>query len=253
MSIELASQILKRARSALFITGAGISAASGVPTYRGIGGLYTGRPTDEGMTIEQVLSEPMLRLRPEVTWKYLHQIERACRGARFNAAHAALARLEARLARAWVLTQNVDGFHGDAGSRNVIDIHGDIHRLICTACDHEERVSDYADLPDVPRCPRCGSLIRPDVVLFGEALPKAKVDTLMRELERGFDVVVSIGTSSLFPYIAHPIFLANAKGARTIEINPEETPVSDAVQIKLWMPAVEALTAILAQIEGDGV
>jgi NAD-dependent deacetylase len=105
----------------------------------------------------------------------------------------------------------------------------------------------------VPRCPGCGALIRPDVVLFGEALPKAKVETLTRELERGFDVVVSIGTSSLFPYIAHPVFLANAKGASTIEINPEETPVSDAVQIKLWMPAVEALTAILGQIEGDGV
>jgi NAD-dependent deacetylase len=95
-------------------------------------------------------------------------------------------------------------------------------------------------------------LIRPDVVLFGEMLPPAQVETLTREMERGFDVVVSIGTSSLFPYIAHPVFLASARGSTTIEINPEETPVSDAVQIKLWMPAVEALTEIVAWIEGEG-
>src|SRR5262249_26454911 len=153
-----------------------------------------------------------------------HQIERACRGAKFNAAHAALARLEARLERSFVLTQNVDGFHADAGSRNVIDIHGDIHRLMCVACDHRERVADYAGLPALPRCPRRAALIRPDVVLFGEMLPPAKIETLLRELERGFDVVMSIGTSSLFPYIAHPVFLASARGAMTIEINPEETP-----------------------------
>jgi NAD-dependent deacetylase len=252
MSIELASQILENARSALFITGAGISAASGVPTYRGIGGLYVDRATEEGITIEEALSGPMFWRRPEITWKYIHQIERACRGCSFNEAHAALVRLEARLDRAWVLTQNVDGFHKAAGSQNVIDIHGDIHELICTACDHTERVADYAHLADVPRCPRCGAVRRPDVVLFDEMLPPAKAMTLMRELERGFDVVMSIGTSSLFPYIAQPIFLANAKGATTIEINPEETPVSDTVLIKIWLPAVEALTAILAQLDRKG-
>ena len=248
MSIELASKILGSARSALFITGAGISAASGIPTYRGIGGLYGDKPTEEGIAIETALSGPMLRTRPQITWKYIHQIERACRGAKHNEAHMALSRLEERLGRAWVLTQNVDGFHKDAGSRNVIDIHGDIHQLLCTACDYKERVPDYAHLSDVPRCPQCHALVRPDVVLFGEMLSPAKVETLMRELERGFDVVLSIGTSSLFPYISQPVFLASARGATTIEINPEETPVSDAVQIKLWMPAVEALRAILLEL-----
>jgi NAD-dependent deacetylase len=250
MSIEQASKILRRARSALFITGAGITAAPGVPAYRGIGGLYVDRPPDEGMTIEQALSEPMLRVRPEITWKVLHQSERAGRGATFGAAHAALARLEERLDRAWVLTQNVDGFHKSAGSQRVIDIQGDIHELMCTGCLHRERVSDYAHLPDVPRCPRCGAVIRPDLVLFGEALPPVKEETLAREIARGFDVVVSIGTPSLFPYIAHPVFLASVKGVATIEINPEETPVSDTVHVKLWMPPVEALTAILAQLDG---
>src|SRR5262249_40962484 len=95
---------------------------------------------------------------------------------------------------------------------------------------------------------RCGSLVRPDIVLFGEALPSAKVETLLRELDRGFDVVLSIGTSSLFPYIAQPIYLLGARGAATIEINPEETPVSEAAAFTLRMPAVEALEAILSRL-----
>ncbi|HEU4535122.1 MAG TPA: NAD-dependent deacylase [Polyangiaceae bacterium] len=250
MSIEQAIKALASARSALFITGAGISAASGVPTYRGIGGLYNDEHPEEGLSIEMALSGPMLTLEPAITWKYIHQIERACRGATFNAAHAALARLEPRFERAWVLTQNVDGFHRAAGSKNVIDIHGDTHRLYCTRCDYDRTVASYEGLPDVPKCPRCGALVRPDVVLFGEALPPAKVDTLLRELGRGFDVVVSIGTSSLFPYITSPVLQAAQRGATTIEINPEDTSVTAAVAIKLRLPAVEALSAIVAGLEG---
>ena len=120
-----------------------ISAASGVPTYRGVGGLYGDRVTDEGMRIEEALSGPVFRRAPELTWKYIHQIEKACRGASPNGAHAALARLEARLARSLLLTQNVDGFHRAAGSRNVIDIHGDIHRLLCTACSFADVVAMF--------------------------------------------------------------------------------------------------------------
>ncbi|MGK4008457.1 NAD-dependent deacylase [Sorangium sp. So ce1036] len=246
--LEQAADLLGRTRSALFITGAGISAASGVPTYRGIGGLYGDRLTEEGVEIEEVLSGPMFQRRPELTWKYIHQIEQACRGARFNPAHAALAHLERHLDRCWVLTQNVDGFHRDAGSRNVIDIHGDLHRILCAACPHEERVADYAALSPCPRCPRCGAVLRPDVVLFGEMLPPEKLALLHKELARGFDVVVSIGTSSLFPYITQPVTLAATEGWGTLEINPDETSISRLVKVRLAMPAVEALTAILARI-----
>lgn len=248
--LEQAAELLGRARSALFITGAGISAASGVPTYRGVGGLYGDRLTEEGVEIEAVLSGPMFQRKPELTWKYIHQIEQACRGARHNPAHAALARLEQRLERGWVLTQNVDGFHREAGSRNVIDIHGDIHHILCTACPHEERLADYTSLAPCPRCPRCGAVLRPDVVLFGEMLPLEKLGLLHKELAKGFDVVVSIGTSSLFPYITQPVTIAASEGRGTIEINPEETSVSDTVQVRLPMPAVEALSGILARIEG---
>lgn len=249
MSIEQATKALARARSALFITGAGISAASGVPTYRGIGGLYNDNHPEEGMSIEDALSGQTLAVRPAVTWKYIHQIERACRGASFNAAHAALARFEQRIERVWVLTQNVDGFHRAAGSKNVIDIHGDTHRLLCTRCTFDETVPSYEGLPDVPMCPRCGALVRPDVVLFGETLPPAKAATLARELERGFDVTVSIGTSSLFPYITRPVLRAHQRGQMTIEINPEDTSISSKVSIRLRLPAVEALTAIMTQLE----
>jgi NAD-dependent deacetylase len=246
--IEEACAILGRARSALCITGAGISAASGVPTYRGVGGLYGDRETEEGVRIEEALSGTMFRARPSLSWKYIHQIERACRGAKPNGAHVALARLEARLERGWVLTQNVDGFHREAGSRNVIDIHGDIHRIICTSCKFEERAQDYAHLDECPRCPMCGSVLRPDVVLFGEMLPQAKLATLHRELSRGFDVVLTIGTSSLFPYIADPVLHAAAKGIPTIEINPEDTVVSDAVALRLRMPALSALQGIMERL-----
>lgn len=249
MSIEEASAIVARAKSALFITGAGISAASGIPTYRGVGGLYGDKVTAEGMRIEEALSGPMFRQRPELTWKYIHQIERACRGAKPNAGHAALARLEARLERAWVLTQNVDGFHREAGSQNVIDIHGDIHRLLCTSCPFEERVADYAALEDCPHCPYCAAVLRPDVVLFGEMLPPAKIELLEKELDRGFEVVVSIGTSSLFPYIAAPVLEAAEAGVPTIEVNPEPTTVSRAVSLRLAMGAVEALTAMAEAVE----
>lgn len=248
--LDRASAILGGARSALFITGAGISAASGIPTYRGVGGLYGDKPTEEGIAIEEALSGPMFRRRPELTWKYIHQIEQASRGARFNAAHAALVTLERRMERAWVLTQNVDGFHRAAGSGKVIDIHGDIHRLICTGCRREERVESYAHLEALPRCAGCGAVIRPDVVLFGEMLPLEKVETLRRELAVGFDVVVSIGTSSLFPYIVQPVIDAARAGQATIEINPQETDVSGWVEIRLAMPAVEALKGIVERIEG---
>lgn len=249
MSIEEASEILSSARSVLFVTGAGISAASGIPTYRGIGGLYADKSTDDGLAIEDALSGPMFARNPALVWRYIHEIEQACRGARFNAAHASLARFEARAERVWVLTQNVDGFHRDAGSTNVIDIHGDIHQLRCTACSWSERVADYADLAPLPRCPDCRSVIRPEVVLFGEALPVDKCEVLERELERGFDVVVSIGTSSLFPYITWPVFLANARGRASIEINPQETSISSVVTVKLAMPAVDALAQIVAKLE----
>src|SRR4029079_13774579 len=111
----------------------------------------------------------------------------ACRGAAPSRAHDLVAAFESKFARTWVLTQNVDGFHARAGSTHVIEIHGDIHKLGCTACHYRTEVEDYSSLAPLPLCPRCGAVVRPCVVLFGEMLPEAAIDTFEHELERGFD------------------------------------------------------------------
>src|SRR5512143_34851 len=128
---------MHRARRLLFITGAGLSADSGLPTYRGIGGLYNSGMTEENMAIEDALSGETLEAAPHITWKYIHQIEQSCRAASFNEAHQVIADLQTHFDNVCVLTQNVDGFHRQAGSRNLIEIHGDIHELHCTRCQYE--------------------------------------------------------------------------------------------------------------------
>jgi len=246
--LETVVSFLRRASSVLFITGAGISADSGLPTYRGIGGLYEDAETSEGIPIEEALSGEMIRHNPALTWKSLHQIEASARGASFNRAHAILADAERRFERVWVLTQNVDGLHRKAGSKNVIDIHGDVHRLLCTRCEHRATVEDYSNLAPLPLCPDCQAPLRPGVVLFGELLPRKKVETLERELQRGFDVVFSIGTTSVFPYIARPVVEARMKRQATVEINPGETLISSEVDVKLAMRAAEACEALWARL-----
>lgn len=239
---------LRDAKSVLFITGAGISADSGLPTYRGIGGLYEDADTPEGISIEEALSGTMMETNPALTWKHIQQIEAACRGASFNRAHEMLAEAEHRYERSWVLTQNVDGFHRKAGSRNVIDIHGDVHSLSCTACDYRTTVDDYSGLSPLPSCPECSAHLRPDVVLFGELLPSRKVELMQAELEKGFDVVFSIGTTSVFPYIARPVLLAKHNGKPTVEINPGVTLLSGEVDVRLPLGAVEACDALWARL-----
>ncbi len=240
---------LERARSILFVTGAGISADSGLPTYRGIGGLYEEAHTEEGLPIEAALSGAMFRRDPSLTWRYIHQIESCCRGAGPNRAHQVIAELEDRFERVWVLTQNVDGLHHAAGSRQVIDIHGDVHSLICTRCGHRWRVPSYAGLDIPPSCPECDSLVRPEVVLFGEMLPLDRVRILEEELMRGFDVVFSVGTTSVFPYIAQPVLDARRRGALSVEINPGTSEVSHVVDYRLKSGAAAAMDAIVQTLD----
>ncbi len=243
---------LRGARSLLFITGAGVSADSGLPTYRGIGGLYQERDTEDAVPIEVALSGEMLAREPALTWKYLGQIERACRGAGPNAAHRAIAAMESHFERVCVLTQNIDGFHREAGSRNLIEIHGDIHELHCPACGHRTTVASYAELAELPPpCPRCFGTLRPTVVLFGEMLPEAALAHWYRELERGFDAVFSVGTSSVFPYIAGPVVEAAQLGIPTVEINPGETRVSRLVEVRVRRGAAETLAALMARLRAE--
>ncbi len=244
--IEQAAQKLAESASVLFVTGAGISADSGVPTYRGVGGLYNVDTTADGMPIEELLSGETMEKQPELTWKYLHEIASACKGARFNRGHKVIAEIEKKFPRVWTLTQNVDGFHRDAGGKNVIEIHGNLSELKCTLCDFREMVADLDGLADLPLCAKCESVLRPDVVLFGELLSLENIELLQTELDKGFDLVFSIGTSSLFPYIMEPVWRAKQQGAPTIEINPDETEVSGIVDLKVPTGAAEALDRIWA-------
>ncbi len=165
-------------------------------------------------------------------------------GARFNRGHEVIAEMEAHFDRVWTLTQNVDGFHRQAGSKNVIDVHGDMHELHCTACEFRRTVRGFTELSIPPRCPDCEAILRPDVVLFGEMLPTEKVERLYRELAAGFDVVFTVGTSSVFPYIAEPALRASHLGVPTVEINPGSSDVSSLVDVKLAMGAAKALDVI---------
>jgi len=243
-AIDQVVEFLAASESLLFITGAGISADSGLPTYRGIGGLYDVNTTKEGMPIEDILSGHTLRARPELTWKYLAEIGRAALGAKPNRGHEVIAEMEGHFERVWTLTQNVDGFHRQAGSKNVIDIHGDMHQLYCTACHFRRAVDQFTELSIPPLCPKCEAILRPDVVLFGELLPPEKVERLYRELAAGFDLVFTIGTTSVFPYISEPVRVAAQSGRPTVEINPGMSEVSDLVDVKLAIGAAAALDAI---------
>jgi len=242
--IKKVATILRAAKSILFITGAGLSADSGLPTYRGISGLYNESPTEDGIPIEMALSGEVVKTNPLLTWKYISHIEEKCRHAMPNRGHEVIKEIEKHFERVWVLTQNVDDLHQKAGSKNVIDIHGDIYKLVCPYCMHRMKVKDYSQIKIPPLCPVCQKIMRPEVVFFGEYLPYDRSQALIRELEKGFDVYFSIGTTSTFHYIAQPMLDAKDKGLPTIEINPERTGISDLVDIKLPMRAREALEAI---------
>ena len=244
------AEAIADAERIVFFTGAGISAESGLPTYRGVGGLYNEMTIDEGLPIEDVLSGDMFARSPQTTWKYIAEIERACRGAGANDAHRAIAALESH-ADVCVITQNVDGFHRDAGSSNVIELHGNLSELICTQCQHKVSVADYAGLEIPPLCDQCGGILRPTVVLFGEMLPERAVLRYEIELSRGFDVYFAIGTTAGFPYIYEPVAQAGRRGVTTIEINPDHTPLSSVVTYRFDAGARATLDSLLDHLRSS--
>ena len=247
-TLRAAASELARARRVLAITGAGISADSGLPTYRGAGGLYDETLTEDGISIEEALSGAMLRRRPEVTWKHLLHIAKACDGRAPNAGHLALAEMERHFPQFTLLTQNVDGLHHAAGSRRVIEIHGNLRELHCMRCGYSADAPAPASLDGPPICPGCASTLRPGIVLFGEALPRQAVGDLEAALQTGVDFVMIIGTSAGFPYIAGPVAQAARAGLPTLEINSARSEVSYLVRHRLKLRAAEALPALWALV-----
>lgn len=197
------------------------------------------------MAIEEALSGYTMRSRPDICWKYIYQIESACRATKHNAAHEALVSLESKFEQFTVLTQNVDGLHRSAGTKNLIEIHGNIQDLFCTSCHRSKYVTNFEGMKIPPNCEHCGALVRPHVVLFGEMLPMNAVNQLYKTMEHGLDAVISIGTTSIFPYIAEPVRRATQKNVLTIEINPGDTEVSHLVRYHLRDRAVIILPELL--------
>ena len=205
-------------RSVVVLTGAGISAESGIPTFRGAGGLWKSLRPEELATPEAFARDPRL------VWEWYEWRRELIRSAAPNDAHDALAWFERETGRACaftMVTQNVDGLHARAGSRRLIEIHGNIFRARCT---REGTTREFPDSPNElpPRC-ECGSLLRPDVVWFGE--PIELIADAMSEASAA-QVMIVIGTSGTVYPAAGLVSLV--RGGLTIEINPDETPLSDA-------------------------
>jgi NAD-dependent deacetylase len=240
--INQAAQALRNANSIAVLTGAGISAESGIPTFRdALTGLW------ENFRPEELATPAAFLANPKLVWEwYAWRRERVAQ-ALPNPGHLALAALEAactaRGATFALITQNVDGLHQIAGSRNVIELHGNIRLVKCF--DNHHPVATWAGGSDVPRCPQCASMLRPDVVWFGEMLPEAALATAMAAAH-ACDVFLSVGTSTVVEPAASLPFIASQAGARVIEVNPQATALSARAQCSLRGLA----GAILPQLVG---
>ncbi len=224
------ADLIDEAGSLLAITGAGVSAESGIPTYRGVAGLYN---ADDGEQIMEALSYRAYQRDSAHTFALLNGMLARCQGVAPNAAHRTLARWQERMSPVTVLTQNVDGLHGEAGSRDVIEMHGNIQRLKCPHCQHSQ-TSTRDELPQAEVCPACGQTrLRHDVVLFGEMLEPAMVSRYQQAVATRFDLCLVIGTTALFPYIQQAAHMARALGATLVEINPHETSLSSHCNLVL--------------------
>jgi NAD-dependent deacetylase len=248
---QAVARLLNHSGRVLFITGAGVSAESGIPTFRGSTAAFPNGQTEDGLPFEEALSGSVFRRNPELSWKYFFQLERSLRGKEPNPAHRAIAALQRPGRSICVVTQNIDGLHQNAGSRCVIELHGNLRRLICSRCDYRSSPDTYEGLPTLPRCPECLAILRPDIVLYEEMLPAAALEQFDREQGRGFDLVFSVGTTSIFHYVVAPVFTAAHRGIPTIEINPEETSVSDLVRFRFAAAAGPTLQKLWQAAEAD--
>jgi NAD-dependent deacetylase len=223
---------LREAHRVLVLTGAGVSAESGVPTFRGPEGLWRSFRPEDLATPEAFARDPRL------VWEWYAWRREKVAACAPNAAHRALVALEARAPQFLLATQNVDGLHALAGSRRLVELHGSLWRVRCTGCgEAAARRDDLGPLP--PSCP-CGSVLRPDVVWFGETLPPEALQrafTAAREAE----VVLVVGTSSLVHPAAAIPEAALFAGAYVIEVNPEPTPLSGRASVSLRGRAAEVV------------
>jgi NAD-dependent deacetylase len=231
--MQAAVNLLKSAAKVAVLTGAGVSAESGIPTFRSNGGYWRRHRFEDLATPEGFGRDP------KFVWTWYEERRRAIALAKPNPGHHALAALEKQKPVFTLITQNVDGLHDLAGSKNVIKLHGDIWTIRCLKCG-KERI-DRTELNNLPPHCACGGMLRPGVVWFGEALPEGAMERAT-EAVRAADVLIVAGTSAQVYPAAGLISLASA----VIEINPEETPFSGDVTFSLRGTSAEVLPQLVA-------
>jgi NAD-dependent deacetylase len=245
LTIRRAADMIGGARRGLALTGAGVSAESGIPTFRGAGGLWTQYDPIKVASIEYFMADP------SAYWKVSKERGRVALMARPNAGHHALAALEASGRLVAVVTQNTDGLHQDSGSRTVIEIHGSGRTVECIDCGNLEargEVQARLEVEMPPRCRRCGgSFLKPTVVLFGEPMPQAAIQQAFA-LARQADVMLVVGSSlAVYPAADIPL-VAIRSGAQLIVVNAEPTPFDELAAVVIRGKSGEILPEIAGLI-----
>lgn len=237
--LDAARELLRAARRVAVLTGAGVSAESGIPTFRDAQtGMWARlRPED--------LASPRAYARdPLFVWSWYKERFEACTRAQPNEGHLRLAALEqAKKGGVTIVTQNVDGLHVRAGSVNVVEVHGNLTTGRCERCDHVDPLPPPESFDPPPHCSKCGARARPNVVWFGETLPELALERAYLAFEQA-DVALVIGTSSVvYPAAALPEVTVH-RGGVLVEINPEETPLTPKAHFSFRATASQGMRAL---------
>jgi NAD-dependent deacetylase len=243
----------------LVLTGAGVSAESGIPTFRGKDGYW------RNLDPMKLATPEAFEKNPELVWEWYHERRQRIRDAQPNAAHEAIVKLSIHASDFLLVTQNVDDLHPRAeweGNRlpkeKMVQIHGDIFLTRCSRCDFTHRQQEHpptlhsgaaGEQEKIPKCTKCDALMRPGVVWFGEELDPAKIDIVESYLARGAcDVVIVAGTTATFGYIVDWALRASGKNGQLIEVNPEKTSLSQFATRVVREPAVIALPRLIDEL-----
>ena len=241
------------------ITGAGVSAESGIPTFRGKDGYWRSRQSGSDLDPMKLATPEAFAENPALVWEWYNERRARIRNAVPNRAHDAIARLAEIGGDFLLLTQNVDDLHARSGlsKQKMIQIHGDIFVTRCSRCEFEQKLATAGlsvggQEKEIEKCSQCGALLRPGVVWFGEQLDRGNITAVESYLAEGpCDYVIVIGTTALFGYIIEWAVRAKGKSGELIEVNPEETPLSQFATQVVREPAASAVPRIVAKIVSD--
>ena len=240
--ISRLAQWLSEARKAVFFGGAGTSTESGIPDFRSADGIFR---QNRVLSPEEIVSHDYFTRHPREFYDF-YRSKMVYPDAGPNAAHRALARLEREGHLAAVVTQNIDGLHQAAGSRTVFELHGSIHRNFCTECGRSAPLSAILSAEDLPRCPSCGGLLKPDVVLYGEALDEQVICKAVEAISRA-DLLIIGGTSlSVYPAAG---FIRYFRGRHAVIINKSATPSDDICDLQIHASIGKVLKAACERMD----